>query len=184
MNNILFMKVGEHASEPLDKIIERKQREYQTAGMTFWGYGGSACHPIRQVQAFAKRMEEIQEELYLFMNPVNSRHVRKNAPPATHYSVNGFDWLPVPDGIRVTGSKWALVLDEIEPCDLDIDLSSYSVGIGPSTGKVASAYMKGQTDKGCLTLAGSTQTEFPPIIRNVGFRAKLLEPYAVSMRYE
>ena len=40
----IFMKVGNHASENFDAILERKNRERERAGCIFWGYSG-ACLP-------------------------------------------------------------------------------------------------------------------------------------------
>lgn len=183
MQNILFMKVGEHASEPLDKILQRKMREYEQTGMIFWGYGGSACNPLTQVQEFARQTAQIKEELIFLMNPVKSMHKLENAPPATHYSINGKDWLRVPEGINVTGSKWALILDEIQPCELDINLSEFKVGIGPSTGKSASEYLRARTDKGCL-IRSTPKFASKAEIRRVQFKARIIDPYAVKMKYE
>lgn len=53
---ILYMKVGTHANEGLEAIIARKQREIEEAGVAFWGYGGSTCHPTTMVQPFAERL--------------------------------------------------------------------------------------------------------------------------------
>lgn len=53
--NIIIMKAGTHADESLDRILVRKTREVSGAGFCLWGYGGSSCHPIRQVQIHAQR---------------------------------------------------------------------------------------------------------------------------------
>ena len=53
----IVMKVGFHAGEEWNEIIARKQGEISSTGVTFWGYGGSACHPLRQVQPFAHECE-------------------------------------------------------------------------------------------------------------------------------
>lgn len=35
-NNIVYMKYGIHASESVDDIIQRKQKEFSDGGMSFW----------------------------------------------------------------------------------------------------------------------------------------------------
>jgi hypothetical protein len=55
---------------------------------------------------------------------------------AREYSIDGIDWQIIPDGINVTGSKYALVLDEITETDLEIDMDQFKVGYGPSRDKV------------------------------------------------
>ena len=49
------MKIGYHAYEKIDDIIKRKLKEEEEAGMVFWGYGGSFCHPINQIRPFIKK---------------------------------------------------------------------------------------------------------------------------------
>src|SRR5438477_290714 len=53
-DRFLFMKVGNHANETWEQILERKRKEYDRTGRTFWGYGGTTCHPLGVVQPFAR----------------------------------------------------------------------------------------------------------------------------------
>lgn len=92
-------------------------------------------------------------------------------------------WRPLPEGISVIGSRYALVLDEIKPIDFETDLEKYIVGIGYSRGKNATEYIQGRIDKGCLTLAPVPLSSTAQSLRkSVKFSAQLLEPYAVLLR--
>ena len=130
-DKFIFMKVGDHAAEAWEQILERKRREYDEAGMIFWGYGGNACHPINQVQPFAKLVLKEMDDIVVVMEYIHS-----NADPdivaATEYSQDGVLWEQIPSGIKVTGSRYALVLGEIQPGDLEVSLNQYEVAIGPS----------------------------------------------------
>jgi hypothetical protein len=178
----IFMKVGNHASENFYAILERKNHERELAGRIFWGYGGTACHPLIQVQPFAQLYIKEQGCIYLLMEPIDSK-ADPDVDPAREYSGDGATWHSLPDGISVIGSRYALVLDEIEPATIEIDLEKYVVGIGHSRGKKASEYLQGWIDKGCLTV-GSTSSfsSVPPLKKSIKFSAKLLEPYAVLLR--
>ncbi len=145
----IFMRVGNHAAETFESILERKRREYEQAGMIFWGYGGTTLHPIKRVQPFAKMWVAQEGSISIVMEPINSK-ADPAVLPANEYSVDGVDWRPIPAGIEVTGSKYAVVLDEIRPGQLDLNLERFEVGIGPSMGKNAARYIKGRVDKGCL----------------------------------
>jgi hypothetical protein len=181
-NKFLFMKVGNHANESWDQILARKRREYEIAGKTFWGYGGSACHPLNQVQPFSRLViKEQPDGIVLVMEPINSRADQDEAA-ATEYSEDGVIWKPIPKGIKVTGSRYALVLDRIEEGDLDLQLDGYEVGIGPSLGKTAGSYLHGRTDKGCLVKRSAVTAESGKIVQKPGFMAKLQEPFAVLLR--
>jgi hypothetical protein len=178
---IVFMKVGKHAGETFEEILERKRQEYRQTGRIFWGYGGGTMHPIHRVQPFARMHLEQGERVTLVMEEVNSGH-----PPtsvfANQYSADGIDWTKVPDGIKVRGSRYALVLDEILEGDLNLDLSLFQVGTGPSAGAVASEYLRGRVDKGCLELRSLSEPRRESKLVHVKYTAVLREPYAVLLR--
>jgi len=179
------MKVGEHAGESWEAILERKSREYRDAGRIFWGYGGTACHPLTQVQPFVKQHIARNGVIHLLMEPINSQ-ADPDLLPANEFSADGVNWEPMPRGITVTGSRYALVIGEIRPGDLNIPADDYVVGVGPSRGKRASDYIQGRIDKACLELGGDNLTlrERPPTakVHPVRFSAPLLAPYAVLLR--
>jgi hypothetical protein len=128
---VIFMKVGVHAGEDLDAIIERKQGEEAIAGWCLWGYGGSACHPITQVQPHAEAAEQPVKVLFIETASVPAPNPRT----AREYSSDGNTWKPLPPGHTVTGSKWALVLTALTRQVIEVDLGAYQAAIGPNTGK-------------------------------------------------
>ncbi len=180
----IFMRVGNHAGETFEEILERKQRELEDAGKIFWGYGGTTLHPINHVQPFAKLWMQNAGSIQILMQPIESR-ADPDVLPANEFSVDGSTWEPLEPGIVVTGSRYAVVLDEIKPGQLELDLRKFEVGIGPSRGRNAAHYMKGRVDKGCLVEAQSlpdgSDPQRPPI--SIGFQARLLAPYAVMLRH-
>lgn len=180
----IFMRVGSHAGESFEDILERKQRELREAGMIFWGYGGPTLHPIRQVQPFAKLWVQREGSVQILMQPIDSR-ADPDILPANEFSVDGIKWEPLPSGVVVTGSRYAVVLDEIKPGQLDLDLAEFEVGIGPSRGRNAALYMRGRVDKGCLvatqSATGDGDVHQGPI--TIGFQARVLDPYAVMLRH-
>ena len=179
----IFMKVGHHSGESLESIMERKQREITDAGRTFWGYGGSLLHPINQVQPFAKRLVDQKEEIKMLMAPTASK---TDVPilPGIDFSVDRHKWEPLPSGIRVTGSRYAILLDEIKPVHLELDLGHFEVGIGPSRGRNATQYVKGKVDKGCFVEARATRadSDIPRQLVHIAWEARLVAPYAVFVR--
>ena len=120
----IFMRVGHHAGEGLDDILARKQRECRADGRSFWGYGGSTLHPTKAVQPFARLGEANEGAMRVLMAPTKSRTAPRILP-AREFSVDGSTWEPLPAGAAVTGSRYALVLDEIEPISLNLDLGNF-----------------------------------------------------------
>jgi len=171
----ILMKVGFHAGEEWNEIIARKQGEISSAGVTLWGYGGSACHPLRQVKPFAHQCEG---DVAVTMLWTKSRPLSPSRI-ADEMSVDGEHWQPVPPTVRITGSKWALVLDQLDACEETIDLGAYEISVGPSAGKPASEYLRGQSDKACVRRS-AVQTEPDP--RTVVARGRLAKPWAVFLR--
>ncbi|MFH1674464.1 MAG: hypothetical protein ABIF87_13700, partial [Pseudomonadota bacterium] len=176
-------KVGLHAGETFDEILERKRREYQEAGVIFWGYGGNTCHPTQAIQPFARMKLEKGQNIYIVMEEIDSHH-----PPtkivAEEYSADGIHWQPIPVGIEVRNSRYAVVLDELQDGDLDIDLSEFNVAVGPSMGKAASDYILRRVDKACITKSQEPSALRIPqtTIKKIRHMAKIVEPYAVFLR--
>ena len=180
----IFMRVGNHAGEDFESILKRKQREYEDAGMVFWGYGGTTLHPIRHVQPFAKMWEAQEGAIHIVMQTIDSK-ADPDVLPANEFSADGTNWAPIPPGIEVTGSRYAIVLDEIKPGELDLDLGNFEVGIGPSRGRNAARYLRGRVDKGCFVSKSSADpdVEARQKVVPISFQARLLNPYAVMLRH-
>jgi len=176
---LLFMKVGVHANESLEDIIERKNREYESTGNIFWGYGGGTCHPLTQVQPFAKEKAKAGQVVRICMNPIDSHHV--NTVLATEYSEDGIIWKLIPEGINVIGSRFAIVIGELQPGDLDLDLSATSVAVGASRGKSGHDYISGRVDKACLEVTRQPLSDTPDIKR-ISVTADILSPFAVLLK--
>ncbi|MBP0624013.1 hypothetical protein [Cupriavidus consociatus] len=180
---LIFMKVGLHAQESIEDIIKRKQREYEEAGSIFWGYGGSTCHPVTMVQPFAKAIQAQGQDVLIVMQKMNSKHA---APPevAKEYSDDGVDWKPIPKGIEVRGSRFALVLDELRLDEFEVDLGELAVGVGPSRGKRGDKYLINQADKGCFVYSEREIPVAPEerVIKSIGLVARVKSPFAVFVR--
>lgn len=180
-DRFIFMKVGKHAGEDFDSILERKRREYDATGMTFWGYGGSTCHPITQVRPFVASVKEAGGRVNLLMETMDSK-ADPDLVPATEYSVDGIEWIPLPSGIVVTGSRYAIVLGKIEPEDFTLPLHAYAVGLGRSEGLAGSDYIQGRVDKACLVQRDVKPKRTRDV--HITHSAEIKEPFAVLLRGE
>ncbi len=187
-NGILYMKVGTHAGESLDSIIRRKTEEIERAGVSFWGYGGNTCHPESMVQPFARLYQDRGKPVYLCMEPMESNHWSVSAR-ADEYSVNGITWEVVPEAINVIGSRYALVIKELQKADFDLRLDATRVALGNSMGRSGQKYIQGRVDKACLEVVDTTGYEeaargegIKLPIQHIGLVAKLAFPFAVYVR--
>lgn len=181
-NGILFMKIGVHANEPLEEIIERKSREIQDAGYAYWGYGGNTCHP-KTVQPFATDSVKKNQAIYLVMQEMDSHHFGERVR-ADEYSIDGVQWRTIPTPISVYGSRFALVINSLERTDFDLPLTRTRVAMGNCVGRSGDKYIAGRVDKACLQVADkadSSPTE-PESFVHIGLQARLQEPYAVFLR--
>jgi hypothetical protein len=180
---ILYMKVGTHANEPLDEIFKRKMKEIEQAGVAFWGYGGSTCHPTRAVQPFAKAYEERDGTIHLCMHPMDSKHFALTEA-AEQFSTDGMNWEPIPSGIKVTGSRYALVVNNLRKQKFTLPLENTVVALGNRRGSLGSKYIRGRVDKACLELSTDCllQESDAPEISRIELVADLVPPYAVHVR--
>ncbi|MBT2117791.1 hypothetical protein KK141_17300 [Dyella sp. LX-66] len=181
-NPVIFMKVGVHARESLEDIIQRKLKEIQREGMSMWGYGGSTCHPNR-VQPFAEEEAASGKPIFLCMEKMISNHYAEPLR-ADEYSVDGVKWKKIPKGINVLGSRYALVIDTLQEKEFSLPVARTVVAAGPSIGRRGSEYISGRVDKACLRMGPSSDIPPPPDekVINIGLVAKLKDPYAVFLR--
>jgi len=181
---IVFMKYGYHATEGATDIIARKKEEFKKAGVMFWGYGGSSCHPEKQVQQFVKDMHLKGKRVFLAMSFTKSK-LDNDKNLFSQYSIDNVKWTKVPDNIKVTGSKHAIVCSKLFDCSININLNEYRIAVGPSKGDKASAYIKGQSDKGCLVKSDNELSYNNDIAEANNVQIKLLAeivaPFAVYM---
>jgi hypothetical protein len=181
-SRILYMKVGTHADEPLDSIFERKRREIIDAGFSLWGYGGNTCHPLTMVQPFARSYEEKGGTIHLCMHPMNSNHLAVTTR-AEEFSVDGINWQVVPDGINVTGSRYALAIRNLRIEKFRLPLAQTRVAVGISAGVAGARYISGRVDKACLEVTGEPVTDGSiEESEEIGLVAELVKPYAVFVR--
>lgn len=180
---VLFMKVGKHANENLDNIIARKTKEIDEAGYAMWGYGGNTCHPSSMVQPFANSFEAKGGPIHLVMEEMNSKHFAEQLE-AAEYSSDNINWMNIPPKIRVLGSRFALVIDDLKKVDISLPLDRTRVPVGPSTGRIGSKYIAGKVDKACLEMldAPVLLNDQEPRERKISLVATLRAPYAVFLR--
>lgn len=179
-DDILFMKVGTHANESLEEIIERKQAEIDAAGFALWGYGGNTCHPLTMVQPFARGAVERGNQIHLCMEQMVSNHFAVTER-ATRYSVDGVKWEEIDPAINVIGSRYALAIKDLKQQEFDLPLAQTQVAVGNSKGRRGDRYIQGRVDKACLEVVeppdGSEDPEGK--IVPIGLVAEVVDPYAV-----
>ena len=186
----IFMKVKDYEEETLEGIVERKQRELNDVGMTYWGYGGTILDPTKQVQPFVGRWFSDQEPIYLLMHRTKGKFKSGASPAkANQFSEDKKDkksWKDVRSGIHLPRTKCALVIDEIVELTppQELNLRDYEVGIGPSCGDSAAEYQK-RSGKGCFVLA-ETVCDGPDDDGKyracISYRIRLKRPYAVYIQ--
>lgn len=68
------------------------------------------------------------EKLYLLMSRTPS-NLWNEATLSESYSTNKENWLSIPTHIKVSGSKYALVISELKPCDFMLNLNDYKLPV-------------------------------------------------------
>lgn len=184
LENIIFMKYGEHASENVESIIERKSKEHDGEEKVFWwGYGGKVCHPLKQVQPFIKECQRMGQKVYLVLSPTPSPNIGDSGTRAIEFSKDKENWERIAESINVYGSDYALVCNNLRKVDFTLDLSKYEVAVGAKKGKVLSDYISGRNDKGCAYLIREPK-DYKPQFVQIDYIAEIIDPYAVFVRYK
>jgi len=180
-DSILLMKIGPQGDETLDDIINRKNLEENLLRYSYWGYGGTLCHPLHVVQPFAQSAQknnEIVKVLFVITkSPFKGRHISE----AKEYSIDKIVWDAIPSGTRITVSKYALVIRNLHKCSFDLSLAEYKVAIGPSAGRSLSDYFRFRVDKAVAYRTNSFKRDSIKV--PISFMADLVDPYAVFLRH-
>ena len=179
---LFFMRVGTHARESLEEIVERKTAEIEKRGYTFWGYGGNTCHPVTSVQPFAKDRRASGNSLFLCMEEMVSERYFGEPLAAAEYSEDGRNWQDIPADIEVRGSRYALRIDSLRRADFILPLEDTRIPVGPSSGRPGSRFVQGNVDKACLVVEPGAGAHDEFSHRRISLVANVLEPYALMLR--
>lgn len=68
------------------------------------------------------------------------------------YSYDKCSWQNIPEEIKVIGSKYAIICEELVECSIQLDLSDYKIAVGNSKNKSLCGYFRGRVDKACARL--------------------------------
>lgn len=175
LENIIIMKCGTHASEKIEDIFNRKKLEEINNGYAYWGYGGTLCHPINQVQPFCKSNNKV----YLLLTQTDSE-LNNDPKRAETFSIDNNTWEVFNSKVNVYGSKYALIIKNLQKCNLEIDLEDYEIAIGKSKGKKLSEYFQGRVDKACATKNIKDKNNSKKI--KIVMIAELASPYSIFVK--
>lgn len=176
------MKYGVHAGHSVDSIINRKRADFEAHGRIYWGYGGTICHPLKQIQPFTEQAMQDGEKVYLALSRTNSALYNPQTQSSL-YSVNGSEWYNVPKDMEIFGSRYAIICRELVRCSFEINTSAYLIGVGINRGKNLSQYLKGRVDKACAFYKGSEHNdEMQTKTVKIDYIAEIVEPYAVFLK--
>lgn len=147
-SNLIVMKYARSEGESGDAVLLDKASDLLSVGLFMWGYNGTVCNPATQVNPFLKRASERGEGVYLALVRTHTLY-RPGGAPARACSPDGVDWEGLPDGVRVSGSRYGLLCDDLMLSREVVDLAGYEVAVGPSAGRGLAGYIRGRNTKAC-----------------------------------
>jgi len=124
----LITVVGEHAGEPVDRIVPRKQADIASLGVTFWVIKSRQARPAAVTQMCQGCVGYV---FFIVPSVPGGAKATKVSDEACEYSPNQSDWQRFPTGLgAVTGNlgsdAHALVLDSlVMGGDATLDLLEY-----------------------------------------------------------
>ncbi len=177
---IVFMKIGYHCDESLEEIIKRKKEEENKTGKIFWGYGGSFLHPLTQLKPFIQKALQRKLNPVLLLSLTPSKYI---AQPklAKEYSPDRKIWFPLPKGVLVKGSKFAIICRNLKKVNVKINLNVYEVAIGKNKGRPLGEVIKARVDKACGFL-NPRYAHYKRREVKISYIAEIIRPYAVFLK--
>jgi hypothetical protein len=182
LQNIVLMKYGPYYGEDTLAVIDRKRLEFSKHGYFFWGYGGTTCHPITRLRPFAKQATRFGGKVYLALTPTESKFGILTAP-RKRFSVDRIrtpeEGDPLPEGIFVYRSAFALRCGELFEVKRTIDLSQYVVALDSvQPPRRLQEYLRFRTDKACANYFPSSEGLEKGKLVQIDYIAEVLPPYA------
>ncbi len=176
---IIFMKYGFHVRD-VPAILATKRKNLAECGRLFWGYNGTHCNPITQVQPFAREAVARHGRVPMLLSYTPSKP-RATGWQAKEFSEDQVHWQPLPAGIHVEGSEVAIVCDSLEEVSETLMLHEYEVAVGRSQGTLLSDFIRYQVSKACA-LRTSRPAPAEQVPTPIGLRFNVVEPFAVFLR--
>lgn len=130
---ILISVVGPHAGETEKEIFERKIKEVEKTGRSYWLHKSYRAKPetVSLLGQLAYKKGTTPLCLFVEASSSNGAQETKIAETAKEFSVDKIKWETMPENIKVTGSikgAYALVFDQLQFVKENriIDLWGYS----------------------------------------------------------
>ncbi len=130
---IIISVMGPHASESEKEIFERKIKDVNKTGTTFWLMRSWQAKPPMVQDICLKAKEEGEKVVTIFVEPssIGGATPTKTVEKSKFYSKNNKDWKAMPSGLTpVTGkmgsNAYALVFDSLKMSDGTLDLWGYA----------------------------------------------------------
>lgn len=179
LKNIVLMKFGTHGNESSKSILSRKHEELLDSGFVFWGYNGVLCHPLNQINPFVAANQEKGEKTFLVLcktiqekkssDCIDSIEMHR----AQLFSLDKKIWEPIPKGVNVTNSKYAVICSSFEDCDFDIDISQYILPFANPKNCRMSNYLGWRKNKACGLYSPSELEIIPAKLSHISVIAEI-----------
>ncbi len=118
-SNCVISIIGSHAGEDIDVIFDRKKKDIEKVGYTFWLTRSYRAHPIIVQEMCCNGLSYV---FFVSASTNNGSRATLLSESAKSYSSDGDIWNVLPEGIgpvtgKISSSSYALVLDQIEIID-------------------------------------------------------------------
>lgn len=158
---IIIMKYAQIEGTANDSVILDKAADLLSTGSFMWGYNGTVCNPEKQVAPLIDHAVSHNQDVFLVLARTKTT-CKPGRSFATKRSRDGREWEPMPEGVRASGSRFALSCDSLTIQESIINLADYKVALGPNAGRPLSAYLHGRNTKACAVKSSIRQPEFLP----------------------
>lgn len=179
---VVLSVTGPYAGEGEDDIYERKAREINACGFTFWHHQSYQAKP-ELVQRIGTQAEAKGQRLYLLIMRTGSNgsgaNTKKSSQATCYRDAQHGPYKPIPDGIyvEVGRSPYALVIKDFTVIREEIDLWDYSSYESPD-GPVVTR-QGGSTVCAISKYSGHRPEKMKSHVRKVVTCAEIIKPYSV-----
>lgn len=172
------MKAGPYCGFDLPQIISIKRNEQKNCDKFYWGYGGVFCHPKRVLPFVDKALSEGKKVWLLFS--ITKSNFMSPIGRVEKFSLDKNNWENLPRDVLLVGNQYALVAQNLQEANWDLDLSNYDSMLGDQPGKALSEYIRYRIDKSCAIY--SPKASLNPKSVKIAYISELVPPYCIYVK--
>lgn len=184
---VVISIMGPHAGESEEEIFERKRREIEDTGKSFWLHKSYNAKPDVVQDISKEALKKSNTPLCIFIQASSKKGAQptKQADRMREFSVDKKNWKKIPSGILVTGSSknsFIMVFNKLDLIERKEFLNLWNYSLFGTPGKAVKMALGASTVCSLKESSEDDQNKMKSNLRKVVAVGELTHPFAAWVR--